>query len=252
MKSENLGKELRRIRKENKKSLQDVANKLSVSPQAVSQYELSKRDIPNLMLIHMFQSLGVQPGDLVKVISGIEDIPDDEKRNFFDFLHEADLGSYAVKDLSNDTESVKVEQIQVQSKIMVRKEKYIGRLSGKTIFYEVILHKEEIPAILNNEEGTFQIDLRISIQSADTKEFTLNCRYQPASDIRVHLIVVFIDKIFSNDADLINEGSHYDLYAKRIEPEFLDHLVIAIENSIKVYFMDLLRRPMSIDIYHNM
>jgi len=247
MKSEILGNKLRIIRKENKKSLQDIANKLSVSPQAVSQYELNKRDIPNLLLVYMFQSLGVSLIDLVDIIREIEDIPDDEKRNFYDFLHEIDSNSFIKPDFKRGS-STDPTIIPPHSTKFIYDSTFIE--NDLNVSYEIVLFHEENPKILENKDGIFRIDVKIEHLEV-VKDFTFNLKYQPSTDTRVHLITVFMEKLFSEGSDPLDNSNHYDIYARSISSNFYNNLKISIKKAIDDYFKFLLIRPSTIDLYQD-
>lgn len=86
MQSKKLGEKLRELRKEKGYSLQNLADLLGLSPQAISQYELNKRDIPTLTLCAIFNVLGVKENILTDLLVSLDDIEQAEKLAFLSYV----------------------------------------------------------------------------------------------------------------------------------------------------------------------
>lgn len=79
MKSLEMASKLRRLRETAGFTLEEIADKLDISPQAISQYELAKRPIPTIFLLEMLTWYLSDRSEIVHVIVGVSDLKKDEK-----------------------------------------------------------------------------------------------------------------------------------------------------------------------------
>lgn len=129
---------------------------------------------------------------------------------------------------------------------MVKNEIYKDSESGRTIRYQILLVRESDPAMLKPAAGRFQIVIRL----LSGIEFPLNCDYVPL-DENGQSFYVTTSKAFADEVDSQAYEANYDQYTAEIHPDLPGHIQTALDNAIKIYFMDTIRKPLSIEPYHN-
>lgn len=164
----------------------------------------------------------------------------------------ADLSSMTVNELLHNAAEAVIQNSGVTNysgfqNVMVRNESF--RDEDKTIPYQLTLIREEA-GHEDKKEGEFEIVLKFP-DDFGGREFRLNCEYRPY-ELKPQSLIVFVDKEFNSEEDLYTAANHYDNVADALNPLLARHIQNAIEDAIKIYFIDKMRKPISIDVWHNL
>lgn len=231
MNSPELGMKIRELRKSKNMSLQQVGDLLSVSPQAISQYELNKRDIPGHLLIKMLLELGLKKPDVSQFILSVDDIPDEEKTTFLKFY-----------DPFHFFTEVESKDLTERVKKMLEKAESDSLDDGKTIWEsqlilgdgETVAVSIELPdpdGMSSKDSGRFILRLLFSRPQGDNK-FRVICNYSIERDMD--------NKVSKITSQFINHPDNDIKYNLFIKSEF-DHdthlrIIRKMLEAIRVYF----------------
>lgn len=210
-----IGDNIKKYRKNKKMTQEQLSKEVGISKNGLWNYENNVRDVPASVLNKIADVLRISTDDL--------------------------LGAKPVKYFPLGPSA--------QTSIMIRNERFDDNANGIFVTYEIKLYKEEEPAILTREEGLFFIDIKI-VNDNEEVFFKLKCSYVPSSHRAIYAVDVSIYPAVDIES-ATDQIVYYDSYTKNIDPELYEHLLAAIENTIKVYFYEVTKIPFSVEVYHN-
>lgn len=130
--------------------------------------------------------------------------------------------------------------------VMVRNEKFRDPKNDGEVAYQLLLIKENNPAMLKPAAGEFEVVIRFNTSG---KEFLIRCEYFPVDETGQRFYVTTNKAISAEDHEV--SENNYDQYAAKISPSLVADIHTAVENAIKIYFLETIRKPLSIESYHN-
>ncbi len=209
----NIGNNLKKLRERYGENQTEFSKRLGISRSTYSNYENNNRIPDQDTIIRISNILEISVDSLIGADSAIA---------------------------SDDNP----QSLNIKKKI--RNEKFVDTETNKIINYRIIIHREDDPAIVHNKSGSFQIDLEI-YNDREIRNFNLDFKYIV---INHQIITGSVITKFSDDNNF-QIGDYYDQYTTQINPRFPLDIQTSIENAIKIYFMELLRKPISINITHD-
>ncbi|WP_312460592.1 helix-turn-helix transcriptional regulator [Proteiniclasticum sp.] len=160
----------------------------------------------------------------------------------------ADLGSIAVNDLLYGHQHNNLYNQNFTKALVYTYPSFKAKNYSIMINYKISLFFETNSNIVEGKSGSFILTIEISCNKSDSKIFTLNCRYSPSDNTKVHTLFIQPQPVIHNNANISDPNIYYDHYSKQFGLEFYENLKEAIKKAIEEYIEIISDIPLTVDI----